>query len=316
VAAAYNLSSRQAIRAKRKAVFLQAGRHVVLNVAGVGLAMNAIGSIFGKANTAWRRARRWVHHKMNPQQPSVPVFIVGCQRSGTTMAMQVFERSMAATVFHTGDRRAYDRGRLLNNEIIGRWLASSRASVTVFKPMNQIQSLPQFLETFPGLRVVWMLRDFRDVVNSGVRRWDTMRDTLRQITIDPTGAGWQGEAIPDSLLEVIRAHYRDDMSLESAYALFWYLRNRFYFEFSLATNEQVRVFRYEDLVSRPAEAFAQMFAFCGCPFDPRLTNGIFASSVGRHEAPKIDASITALCEELSRAFESLVCDSVVVEEGR
>lgn len=273
--------------------------------------MSAIETIRRKANTAGRRARRWVYQRANPRRPTAPLFIVACQRSGTSMAMNVFERSLDALVYHTGDRKAYDHGLLLADDVIRGLLAKSRAAVTVFKPMNQIQSLKHFLAAFPGLRVVWLLRDYRDVVNSGVRRWDTMRETLRRVTTDPDSAGWHGEAIPGHLLEVVRAHYRDDMSLESAYALFWYMRNRFYFELSLDTNEQVRVFRYEELVSRPVVAFGEMFAFCGCPYHPHLTTRIFASSVGRYEAPTIDPAIASLCEGLSEAFDRLPHDTAV-----
>jgi hypothetical protein len=279
--------------------------------------MSVIEAISRKTKTIGRRTRRWLYQRAHPRQPTVPVFIVACQRSGTSMAMDVFERSFDALVYHTGDRSAYDHGLLLDDEIIRRLLAKSRAAVTVFKPMNQIQSLKHFLSVFPGLRVVWLLRDYRDVVNSGVRRWDTMRDTLRRVTTDPANAGWHGEAIPERLLEVVRAHYHDEMSLESAYALFWYLRNRFYFELSLDSSEQVRMFRYEDLVSRPLEAFTEMFAFCGCPFHPHLTTQIFDTSIGRYEPPKIDPAIATLCEELARAFDRLPNDvALTAEEQR
>jgi hypothetical protein len=271
--------------------------------------MTSIPRLLGKADTAQRRMRRWIYQRVRPRDVSTPVFIVGSQRSGTSMTMRVFDLSLDAMVYHTTDHRAYRDGILHEDARIQRLVQRSRSAVTVFKPMNQIQRLPRYLSLLPDLRVVWLLRDYRDAVNSCVRRWDTMRDVLKQITIDPAQAGWHGEALPESLHEVVCRHYDDAMSLESANALFWYLRNQFFFELSLDQDPAVRVFPYEELVRRPDAAFARMFEFCGCPFDARLTREVTASSIGRYLPPELDSEIARLCMELTDRFGPLVQDA-------
>ena len=264
--------------------------------------MKTFNEVLRKAGKLQFQLRRWAHQRLHAKSKTIPVYVVGSQRSGTTMTIKVFDRSLDALVYHTRDKRAYNGGTLLPNEIIRKCLASSRASVTVFKPMNQIQQMKEFLQDMPDLRIIWLLRNYGDAVNSCIRRWKTMLDTLKKICTDPSTAGWHGEAIPERLLETIRAHYHDDMTLESANALFWYLRNQFYFEHSLDQDKRVRIVRYEDLVTEPTSQFREIFQFCGCPFSPRVVSIVFSSSIGRNTPPQIEPRIKKLCEELTDKF--------------
>ena len=175
--------------------------------------------------------------------------------------------------------------------------------------MNELQNTRRFLEQFSGLRVVWMYRSVDDVVNSCVRRWSSMREVLLRISRDPSSAGWFGEAIPEHSLEVVRRYASESMSLESAYALFWFIRNSFYFDLGLDAEPAVRLFRYERLVREPAEGFRRMFGFCGCPFEPDFTKEVFSTSVGRHQPPDLAPPIRELCTELAKRFDTLDTDS-------
>lgn len=262
--------------------------------------------VLGKADSAQRRVRRKIHKRLKPCEITTPVFVVGCQRSGTSMTMRVFDFSLDATIYQARDKRAFEHSLLKSDEVIRKLLERSRTAVTVFKPMNQIQHTRRFLEAFPGLKVVWLLRRYEDAVNSCVRKWNTMIDILKRIATDPSKAGWQGEGLSRRNIELVKTHFYADMSFESAYAMFWYLRNSFYFELALENEASVRIFRYEDLVLNPEQRFAEMFEFCGCPFHPNLTREIFSSSIGKHFSPKIDAPIEKLCQELSVRFNTIL----------
>lgn len=262
-----------------------------------------------KADTVQRRLRRWVYQRCQPCRPTVPVFVVGCQRSGTDMTLRAFDLSLDARVYWPGDLRAYraqETDTLREPQVIRRILARSGAAATVFKPLHHLQRAREFLDTYPDLRIVWLLRNYQDCVNSCVRKWTTMKDTLAQVAADPSQAGWHGDGLTPRLLQLVRTHYHDGLSLESAFALFWYLRNSFYFELSLQSHRRVRIFRYEQLVQPASQEFRRMFQFCGCPFQPAVTREVFASSVQRHAPPVIDPRIDDLCGSLMDDFESLL----------
>lgn len=222
------------------------------------------------------------------------------------MTLNVFGSSLHAKVYYSHDHRAYNPPFLRSSDVILNLLAKSRASATVFKPMALIQRIPRFLETYPDLRIVWLYRSYCDVVNSSTSQWSGMRDTLRQVVRDPRNSGWHGEDITAAQHAVLRQHYCEQMSLESAYELFWYLRNSFYFELSLANRPAVRIFRYEDLVTDPCSGFRQLFEFCGCPFDPSVTRGVFSTSIGKHPPPAIEPGIEEVCLKLSRRFDEVL----------
>jgi len=95
------------------------------------------------------------------------------------------------------------------------------------------------------------------------------------------------------------------MSLASAHALFWYLRNSFFFELGLEKNKNVRVFRYENLATNPIPEFSSMFTFCECPFKSDYTNEVFSSSIRKNPIPRIDSKIRKLCDDLYGKFISL-----------
>ena len=161
-----------------------------------------------KTATFSRRLSHGLYQRLHPCARTTPVLIVGCQRSGTTMALRTFELSRHARAFHTGDAGAYEHGMLLPRDSIDRLLAESRAVVTVCKPMNQTQRVGSFREDDPNLRVVWLVRDYRDVVNSCVRKWTNMREVLGGVIESPQTAGWHGEGISPRQREVLRCHHR------------------------------------------------------------------------------------------------------------
>ncbi len=265
--------------------------------------MSLVAKISKKVVKTRREIHRALRRGLRPVPHPRPVFVVGCQRSGTSVTLRIFDQSLDATVFWPHDSKAYSHQLLRKPERIKELISQSRTTVAVFKPMNQIQLIPEYLAEYPGLKIVWLLRRYQDVVNSSARKWKSMPETLRQIVIDPQRAGWHGENLSQKTLEIVRTHYHDNISLESAYALFWYMRNIFYFEYGLDHNPNVKIFRYEQLVQQPEKYFAEMFKFCNVSFDPKFTRQIYSSSVGKNPPPSIDEGIKKLCEELTEAFQ-------------
>jgi len=236
-----------------------------------------------------------------PCADPTPIFVVGCQRSGTSMVLGVFDRSPDATVYRGGDRRAFTPELLLRPEpAIRSLLAQSRTKVAVFKPMNQLQLCTDWLSAFPNVRIIWLLRSYQDVVNSCVRKFSSMRRSLARIAESPDDAGWWGENLSPESLEFVRTFYSPDMTLNDAYAVFWYIRNKFYFDLGLASIGSVRLFRYEDLVADPTNQFATMFSLCECPFEPSYTREVIATSVRRNPPPHLSTNLAEHCRALEQ----------------
>jgi hypothetical protein len=268
--------------------------------------MARLAAFYEKMGNAQRALRRRVITLYRPCASSVPIFIMGCQRSGTKMVRRAFARSLNATVIYRSDDGVFSPdNRLRSVSEIRDASARSRTLVTVFKPMMEMQNTRKYLDELPQLRVLWILRDYGDVVNSCARRWNTMRGYLLEVARDPERAAWYGENLSQDNLALVRDLITPESSLESAYALFWFLRNSFFFEYELHREERVRLFRYEDLVRDPGQGFDEMFSFCGCPYRRSVIKEVDPTFIARHPQPLIDPRIEALCRSLSARFDAL-----------
>ncbi len=272
--------------------------------------MQLLNTALRKANSAQRRLCRWGYQRLFPHPSTTPVFIMGFARSGSSVTMDLFGRSLDAEVYQQVDPRAFQNSILRGQAVVRGLIDKSRAAVVIFKPMHENQSARQYLEAFPELKIIWLFRQYGDSVNSCVRRWSTMSRNLHAIASGKIDLGWWGEGLSAHQIDVIRQHYRPEMSAASAYALFWYVRHYFYFDLGLDETPNVQVFRYESLVSEPETEVERLFRFCGCPFKPAYARILHASSIRKHAHPEIDPEIEALCQDMTMRFEQHLVNAV------
>jgi len=250
----------------------------------------------------WLRARR----SFDARGARSALFVVGCQRSGTNMLAWTLERAPGAWVHHEHRwSAAFREYRLRPTPVLERLIARAPAPLVVFKPICDAHLTDRLLARHAGSRAVWIFRRYADVANSSVRNWPGhSRDILRWIVEGDTDLlGWRGERLAPDAIGFVREVYRPEMPDEAAAAVFWWLRNRFFFELGLDRDPRVQLVRYEALVSDGDEPFERLFAFAGLPFEPRFVEAVFESSVGKSPFPAIDPRITARCDELLSRLE-------------
>jgi hypothetical protein len=175
-----------------------------------------------------------------------------------------------------------------------------RAPITVLKPLVESQHTPQLLDGLPNARAVWMFRGFESVAVSNVTyfgRDNAGRDLRLLLTNDPPN--WRGELVPDEVRAVLEKHYAPEMSPHDAAALFWWARNRLFFDLSLDKRPDVFLCEYEALVEAPREVMRSIYEFCGVAPPARdTTRQIHSKARDRGSASVIGAEVKALCEEL------------------
>lgn len=232
----------------------------------------------------------------------IPLFVVGCQRSGTTMLLRVFEQSPECAVFHEGNSAAFEDSRIRGVDTIQRLIRESRNPVVVFKPLNDLQHTDTFLEVHLKAKAIWMYRQYQDVISSAVRKWGTaQRDLMYAI-----GRGVRryreqaaiSERMSPSVAALCRELCDDHMSSEDGAGLLWYVRNALYFDLSLHNDQRVLLVRYEDLVTSPEDQFQRVFDFIGCRFSREYIADIHRASIGAFPVPVMSPKIESLCEEM------------------
>jgi hypothetical protein len=175
-----------------------------------------------------------------------------------------------------------------------------RAPITVLKPLVESQHAPRLLDGLPNARAVWMFRGFESVAVSNITNFgrdNGERDLRLLLTNDPPT--WRGELVPDSVRAVLREHYAPDMSPYDAAALFWWARNRLFFDLGLDERPDVFLCEYEALVAAPRRIMHSIYEFCGIyPPARDTTRRIHSNARDRGLSSALNSDVKALCGEL------------------
>lgn len=238
------------------------------------------------------------------------VFVAGAQRSGTNMLMDILERSDATDVYHERDTRAFKDYVMRQPKVIRKLAENSRAPVFVIKSLCELDRLPALMEEFAPSRLVWIVRDYRDMINSALVSFPSLPRSMAQIYADRTAADWRSRGLSDATYGIIRKLYRPGIDDASAVALFWYMRNVLFFENRFDRMPNSALTLYEPLVTEPDQELRRIFEFLELEYSRSISRHVFASSIRRRPAPAIDPEIDAVCTELHGQFVALRNDRI------
>lgn len=246
-----------------------------------------------QVKTARQARYGWRHDKQI-------TFVFGCQRSGTKMLMRVLDHSPAIRIFHENHASAFKDFQLRADGVLRTLVAVNPAPAQVFKPICDSHHADLLLDRFDQAHGLWIYRHQDDVANSADVKWGEhqkqLADAVARGELDAWG--WRTERLPEAVIADIRRVWRADLTPAEGALLFWYMRNSFYFTLGLDRHPRVRLVRYEDLVTRPEQTFAQVFEWVGAPFDRALLAGVRTTSIGRRPPPLASDEIRALCQSL------------------
>ena len=253
-----------------------------------------------------KRTVKSINQKLTYAGPGAkPVFIVGCQRSGTNMVMRVLDRSLNVKSYNEDNRQAFDNYRLKQDDVIHQLVEKANSDWVAFKPLCDSQNIDRLLERYPDAKALWIYRDYRDSTNSAAKHWS--RGQIALIKLLATNEDWEHwlvERLSDDRRQLVTSLYDHKISIHEAASLKWFIRNEIYFDYDLAKlPERVKLVRYESLVNDPVVEFGSLFKFLDIEFDPDFVADVFNSSIRKSEFPRIDTRISELCSELLQRLE-------------
>ena len=241
-------------------------------------------------------------HNNSPNAKAV--FVLGVQRSGTTMLIDCLDKSLETEVLGEVSQ-AMDNFRLRDIDTITSIVRGSRSKAVVFKPLTDSHRARELLDIGPNAHVCWSFRRAADRANSAVAKFGS--NNLELLTAFARGDkmdSWQAQGISENSLELIRSFDIENMTPHSAAGLFWVIRNNMFFELGLDKDPRVLPVAYEDLVSDPKAIMRGICKFCDIRYDDKLVSSIHAKSVGK-EKSKLDPKIKDLCDEMYAKFHEL-----------
>ena len=238
------------------------------------------------------------------------LFIVGCQRSGTTLLQHIFEQDWNTKVFaETGSSvtrpsEGYQL-RLKSLPQVQEEIDKTKAPFVILKPLVESQNSLELLDYFDGSKAIWIYRHFNDVIASKVKKFglDSGIGDL-QFIADGDESDWRMEKLPETVKNIVLKYFDKNMDPYIAAALFWYIRNQFVLELDLFNNRDVYILRYEDLVSDPKSYIQEIYQFLGRNFPGEdILGSVHSTSIGKGKGVNLPPDIYELCSELQSRID-------------
>ncbi len=239
-----------------------------------------------------------------PDKDKIILFVVGCQRSGTTMLIRNFSKDFNTKVYGERSPITTDdkvlRLRLNPMEKLAKEFNKQNYSIVIAKPLVESQHILSLLEFFPNSKALWIFRDFRKVAASDIKKWGPQNpiSNLKPIITKEPGK-WQNENIASETYELVKKYYDDSMNPYDAAAIYWYIRNYLFFQMDLHDNERVYLCSYNNLVLNSRKEMKAIYQFLGKKYPgDHINKDIFQDSLKRKIEIPVAEEIAALCEEM------------------
>ena len=205
---------------------------------------------------------------------SMPVFIVGVQRSGTTMLGSCLERSPEIMHYPEHDKRAFNDYIMHDAAIIQQLVSRCPQKAVVFKPLTGSHRVVDLITRFGKGKAIWMYRRYENRASSAVTKFGMHNLELMREFVKGEGLErWQGKGIEKEEIDLIRSFNPDDMKPREAAILFWYIRNKLFFKQGLESNPSVCLVAYESLVKNPEKVMRDLCDYLGCKYYPYMIKG-------------------------------------------
>lgn len=232
------------------------------------------------------------------------LLVIGCQRSGTTLISETFGKDWNVKIYpeHSAlsSKDKIDRLRLNSLASVQKTINNDRFPLIVLKPLVETQNADRLLAFFPGARAVWMYRHYKDVVSSNLNRFGLGNGikNLRYIVKGDPG-NWRSERVPPDVKALVESCFSEAMNPYDAAALFWYVRNRYYFDLHLDDHPRVMKCQYADFVTSPEQVIQSIYLFIGQPYPGNnILRDIHAASIGKGDGVVLSPEVEDLCAKL------------------
>ena len=272
----------------------------------------------------------WIREHPGIAPNAVPIFLVGVQRSGTNMLVRGLEADPSFDVCNENDRRAFQRFLLRPLPEIRELVSTSGNRFVLFKPLAESHRTPELLDglgTGSAPKAIWAFRDVDGRVRSAVSKFgENNLIALRSIAqgdgdldrsvsvggpsqemIDTIRAGLSADS-----LDLIRSLDLTRMDAESGAALFWFVRNRLYFELGLDRRDDVLLSSYGAMVTEPVPTMRAICSFLGLPFSEGLVAHVDQRASGVRAPLALPDEVRRRCDDLQVRLEQ----AALAEAGR
>ncbi len=231
------------------------------------------------------------------------LFILGFQRSGTTITFHTLEKLNGVRGFNEYSSLSEhgDEKLRLNDVNVNRKILKRTANpYYINKPLVESQNADILLDKYKNSKAIWMYRHYKDVINSFQNKFgkSSGREHLLLI-IQENKNNWRSEKVPQKYIQLAQSLYQEDLSDDDCTALYWYIRNSLFYEFKFDCLRNLKLVKYEYFMTHPAMITRRILEFWNYSYDINESDLNFkTSSIKKGEDIQLQPHIEKLCSEL------------------
>lgn len=264
------------------------------------------------AKASWKafEAAKPLYQTVTASRPQAHLFIVGCQRSGTTHLERLFRADPRATVFGEFSDLSIEPGKTVWRSLdeIRADLATCRGSYTVARSLLVSDRIDTALDAVPGSRAIWVWRDMRPVVASMIRKWGAdFRAVSERVETDHAGHWALADLWARVEDEAGRHEPREgEGAVWNRYALYWLYRNQAYAETRLERDPRIFPLAYDALLADPRGCIATVLAGHGlAPPQFSFPLRTVERASGRRPASPVSDVIAQRCDAMRERLHAV-----------
>jgi len=246
-----------------------------------------------------------------PQAQRRVILIFGCQRSGTTMLQQtLFDRSWRVFILEEHDRRLVgddpdpEETDWEEDDLVFRRIHRLPFEVVAVKPLVESYRATELVKAAGQASGIWMLRNYLDVARSNLRRFG-LGNAHRDLEPfkSPDSADWRCRGATEETRQTVNELLREGLEPLDAAALFWWTRNKLYFDQHLEVDERIKVLRYERVGNCPEDVIRSLSDYIGISLPIHSTVHRIRTRQVEDVVNGLNPLVEGLCAEMWESFE-------------
>lgn len=247
-----------------------------------------------------RKVHKTISFSINPSKQSIPVFILGKHRSGTSLLFRVLSRNLKVCPFNEKQSSAiFDNYKVRSFDNIKKTVQRCGAPVALVKPISDSDAVLDFIKIFPDCKILWIYRNFRDVTNSTFRKWPEVHQFIRNQIQESN----PGPFFSKNTYNKVKTIYHSGLSDYECVCLIWWVKNMIVVENNLDQLLNVMLIDYDKLIKNVVPQFDEICRFIGVKFNQNHAREVNQESFKKAPFGDVDLQIKTMCEDLESELE-------------
>lgn len=230
---------------------------------------------------------------------TLPVFIMGCGRSGTTLMLDIFHSDIRIEALGENNPKVANKIFKLEYSKIHGTINQSKAQIIALKPILNSFDARKLISEYNGSVIFWLIRDYKDMVSSSLIKFgDKVANYMKELVVNNRGDNWLSQGIPISTVTRIRKLNIQQLKSQDWMALIWWSVNHTILIDDLKSFDRFHLIKYESFVQNHEFYLKKMYRIM--KMNPKQLSKfrVHSGSIGKGVDIRIDKDIEKMCKEL------------------